>query len=49
VTAGIARFPPTVDEPVGRLRRNRARDGKIVRQTTFQTVAEALEAAGLSE
>ena len=25
------------------------RDGKIIRQTTFQTMAEALEAAGLSE
>jgi ketosteroid isomerase-like protein len=25
------------------------RDGKVVRQTTFQTMAEALEAAGLSE
>jgi ketosteroid isomerase-like protein len=25
------------------------RDGKIVRQTTFQTMAEALEAAGLRE
>jgi ketosteroid isomerase-like protein len=25
------------------------RDGKVIRQTTFQTTAEALEAAGLSE
>jgi ketosteroid isomerase-like protein len=25
------------------------RNGKVVRQTTFQTIAEALEAAGLSE
>ena len=25
------------------------RDGKVVRQTTFQTMAEALEAAGVSE
>jgi ketosteroid isomerase-like protein len=25
------------------------RDGRIVRQTTFQTMPEALEAAGLSE
>ena len=25
------------------------REGKVVRQTTFQTMAEALEAAGLSE